>query len=47
MVIIVKESQNIAALFLFVYNKDDGKKKTKISFTVFKSDKGNFIVQDQ
>ncbi|QDD83624.1 hypothetical protein FORC087_2325 [Bacillus cereus] len=29
MVIIVKESQNIVALFLFVYNKDDGKKKQK------------------
>lgn len=27
MVIIVKESQNIVALFLFEYNKDDSKKK--------------------
>ncbi|ASL65076.1 hypothetical protein FORC47_2231 [Bacillus cereus] len=47
MVIIVKESQNIVALFLFVYNKDDGKKKTKISFTAFEIYKGNFIVQNQ
>lgn len=31
--------------FLFVYNKDDGK-KNKISFTVFGIYKGNFIVQN-
>ncbi|AGE78268.1 hypothetical protein DF16_orf03554 [Bacillus thuringiensis serovar kurstaki str. YBT-1520] len=40
MVIIVKESQNIVALFLFVYNKDDGKKKTKFHSPHLKFIKG-------